>query len=187
MVKNQPKSNSRSANIRKPAQPVKTFAHLPLNENFYRVADGLYSSYWVGKIATVLQRDGNKKTIVSQIYKSCVSVRFILNLNPMILMLELLDKIKPSFRLRNYIVRRTIIKEYPVTVLRPRQLILAVHWLKEDLQNTPHSLTASLSQNLTAKLCEFKLNAKKTNLVKKRNDYVKRVVKAQFNTRYNFK
>jgi hypothetical protein len=43
------------------------------------------------------------------------------------MLLEILDKIKPTFRLRNYIVRRTIIKEYPVVAMRSRQLILAIH------------------------------------------------------------
>ena len=54
-------------------------------------------------------------------------LKFSLAVSPLLIFLETLDKIKPNFRLRNYIVRRTIIKEYPIVVLRPRQLILAVH------------------------------------------------------------
>lgn len=54
-------------------------------------------------------------------------LKLSLGISPLLLLLETLDKVKPNLRLRNYIVRRTIIKEYPIVVLRPRQLILAVH------------------------------------------------------------
>jgi hypothetical protein len=37
------------------------------------------------------------------------------------------------------------------------------------------------------RLLDFKLNPKKNNLAKKRNEYIKRVIKGQFNIRYNFK
>jgi hypothetical protein len=102
-------------------------------------------------------------------------------------LLETLDKIKPTFRLRNRIVRRSIIKEYPIVVLRPRQLILAVHWLKEEIRVNSSIFGTSLGSEISAKLLDFKVNPKKNNLIKKRNEYTKRTIKAQFNIRYNFK
>lgn len=101
--------------------------------------------------------------------------------------METLDKIKPTFRLRNRIQRRGIIKEYPIVVLRPRQLILAVHWLKEEIQTDSGIFGASLGSEIAGRLLDFKLNPRKNNLVKKRNEYTKRTIKAQFNIRYNFK
>ena len=101
--------------------------------------------------------------------------------------METLDKIKPTFRLRNRIQRRGIIKEYPIVVLRPRQLILAVHWLKEEIQTGSGIFGASIGSEIAGRLLDFKLNPRKNNLVKKRNEYTKRTIKAQFNIRYNFK
>lgn len=100
---------------------------MPLNIDFYNVVDGVYTSYWAGKLISTLQRDGKKKIVAKHFYKAAAMIKLSLGTSPLLLLLETLDKIKPSFRLRNYIVRRTIIKEYPIVVLRPRQLILAVH------------------------------------------------------------
>ena len=160
---------------------------MPLNLDFYNVADGVYTSYWAGKLISVLQRSGKKKIVAKHFYRAAVFVKLTLGLNPLLVLLETLDKIKPNFRLRNYIVRRTIIKEYPVVVLRPRQLILAVHWLKEEIRSNTPGFGATLGSEIAAKLIEFKQNPKKNNLIKKRSEYTARVIRAQFNVRYNFK
>jgi hypothetical protein len=107
---------------------IKVFApNIPLNLNFYRSAEGVYGSYWLGKFINTLQLGGGKKTVEKQVYSALQSIKYATAVNPLLLYLETLDKIKPIFRLRNYIVRRVIIKEYPIVVLRPRRLILAVH------------------------------------------------------------
>ena len=98
-----------------------------LNVDFYRSADGIYGSYWLGKLINTLQLGGQKKVAARQVYASLNSLKYSIGDNPLLIFLETLDKIKPTFRLRNYIVRRVIIKEYPIVVLRPRRLILAVH------------------------------------------------------------
>jgi len=160
---------------------------LPLNIDFYNVVDGVYTSYWAGKLISTLQRDGKKKTIAKYFYKAAGILKLSLGTSPLLLLLETLDKIKPTFRLRNRIVRRSIIKEYPIVVLRPRQLILAVHWLKEEIRTSSGVFGASLGTEIAGKLLEFKLSPRKNNLVKKRNEYTGRTIKAQFNIRYNFK
>ncbi len=107
--------------------PVVKQPALPLNIDFYNAMEGVYSSYWAGKLISTLQLSGKRKTVARHFYKAAAVLKLSLGSNPLLLLLEILDKIKPTFRLRNYIVRRTIIKEYPIVVLRPRQLILAVH------------------------------------------------------------
>lgn len=164
----------------RPASPA-------LNIDFHRSADGVYVSYWLGKFMNTLLRKGDKKTVAKYIYKAFSQIKFVAASNPLILFLEVLDKIKPTFRLRNYIVRRVIVKEFPIVVLRPRRLILAVHWLKEEVQSNSGKFTTSLDNEIAAKLLDFKSNPKKNNLVKKRNEFTKRTIKAQFNIRYNFK
>ena len=160
---------------------------LPLNIDFYNVVDGVYTSYWVGKLISTLQREGKKKTIAKHYYKAVTTLKLTFRVNPLLLFLETLDKVKPTFRLRNRILRRGIIKEYPIVVLRPRQLILAVHWLKAEIKANSAFFGASLASDIAEKLIDFRLNPKKNSLIKKRNEYTQRVIKAQFNIRYNFK
>ena len=141
----------------------------------------------MGKFINTLLRAGKKKTVIRYVYKAMSQIKFSTAANPLILFLEVLDKIKPIFRLRNYIVRRVIIKEFPIAVLRPRKLILAVHWLKEEVQSNSGKFSTSLDNEIASKLLDFKLNPKKNNLIKKRNEFTKRIIKAQFNIRYNFR
>lgn len=162
-------------------------ASVPLNIDFYSAAEGTYSSYWLGKFINSVLTDGKKKTVAKHVYKAFSQIKFATGTNPLILFLEVLDKIKPSFRLRNYIVRRVIVKEFPIAVLRPRRLIMAVHWLKEEVQSSSGKFATSLDSEIASKLLDFRLNPKKNNLVKKRNEFTKRTIKAQFNIRYNFR
>ena len=162
-------------------------ASMELNTDFYRSAEGVYTSYWLGKFMNTILHDGKKKTVAKYVYKALAQIKFSIHANPLLLFLEVLDKIKPTFRLRNYIVRRVIIKEFPIVVLRPRRLILAVHWLREEVQSNSGKFAVSLDNQIVTKLLDFRLNPKKNNLVKKRNEFIKRTIKAQFNIRYNFK
>jgi len=106
---------------------ISTRIFTPLLIDFFSVVDGVYSSYWVGKFITTLLQRGKKKIISKHMYRAFSVLKYTFLTNPLIVLLETLDKIKPNFRLRNYIVRRVIIKEYPIVTLRPRQYILAVH------------------------------------------------------------
>lgn len=160
---------------------------IALNIDFHRSAEGIYDSYWVGKFINTLQLGGGKKTASACVYKALASVKYGTSANPLIVFLETLDRTKPTFRLRNYIVRRVIIKEYPIVVLRPRRLILAVHWLKEEVRSLTGRFDVPLATRIANQLLEFRANSKKSSLAKKRNDYVKRTVKAQFNIRYTFR
>ncbi len=72
-------------------------------------------------------------------------------------------------------------------MLRPRRLILAVHWLKEEIQAKSGKFGTALDSGIANKLIEFKANPKKNNLIRKRNEFTKRTIKAQFNIRYNFR
>jgi len=70
---------------------------------------------------------GKKKVATKHIHRSLVVIKYARTTNPLLLLLEIIDKIKPSFRLRNYIVRRVQVKEYPIVTFRSRQLIIALH------------------------------------------------------------
>ena len=138
----------------------------------------------MGKLITTLLHEGKKKLVSRYLYKAFAIVKYTFKSNPLIILLEILDKIKPNFRLRNYIVRRVIVKEYPIVTLRSRQYILAIHWLKLEIQTGSDRLEASLADKIAARLIDFTRNPKKNSLVKKRTDYTKRIIAGQFNIRY---
>jgi len=46
---------------------------------------------------------------------------------PVLIILEMLERLKPTFRLRKYIVKRTIVKEYPFVAKESRRYMVAVH------------------------------------------------------------
>jgi ribosomal protein S7 len=125
---------------------------------------------------------GGKKTITKHIYNSFAVIKYKRSVNPLLLLLEIIDKVKPSFRLRNYIVRRVQIKEYPIVTFRSRQLMIALHWLKAEIRST-RQLKSSLMNKIADVFLNFEPTSK-NNLVKKRLEYTKRIVAGQFNIRY---
>jgi ribosomal protein S7 len=159
-------------------------SEIKANLDYYAAVDGVYSSYWVGKLISVLVKKGNKKIASKHVYKSFSAAKYITGVSPLIIFLEILDRIKPTFRLRNYIVRRVIIKEYPIVARRSQQLMLATHWFKTEVRSGSVYFGRSFSQEITNKLLEFRSNPKKNNLIKKRAEYTRRTIVAQFNIRY---
>ena len=156
-----------------------------LNVNFFSALEGVYSSYWLGKLINMLLVQGKKKVATKHMHRSLVVIKYARTTNPLLLLLEIIDKIKPSFRLRNYIVRRVQVKEYPIVTFRSRQLIIALHWLKLEIYNT-YQLKSSLADRITSVLLNF-VSAPKNSLIKKRLEYTKRIIAGQFNIRYTWK
>ena len=168
-----------------PTIKTKVSATLDLNVNFFNALDGVYNSYWLGKLINMLVTQGKKKVVARHTRRSLAVLKYARTTNPLLLLLEIIDKIKPSFRLRNYIVRRVQVKEYPIVTFRSRQLIIALHWLKLEIRNT-HQLKSSLADRIANVLLNF-TSTPKNNLVKKRVEYTKRIVAGQFNIRYTWK
>lgn len=102
-------------------------ASMELNTIFFGTADGIYASYWVGKLISTLLHQGKKKIAARALYRAFTLIKYTLNINPLLLFLETLDRVRPTFRLRNRIVRRVVIKEYPIVDHRSRQFMIAVH------------------------------------------------------------
>ena len=139
----------------------------------------------MGKLISTLLHQGKKKIVTRALYHAFTIIKYTLNSNPLLLFLETLEKIRPTFRLRNRIVRRVVIKQYPIVSYRSRQFMIALHWLKAEIQKGSGLFGQSLAQEIASKLLDFHESPKKNDLTKKRIEYTKRTIMGQFNIRYN--
>lgn len=169
--------------IRKNTTPVPA-----LNQNFYRAVDGVYFSYWFGKLINTLQKNGKKSKISSKLYGGMLLYKYTSNSNPILAYFELLDRIKPIYKLRNYIARRGAIKKYPVPVFIATRLTLAIHWLKKELKVRAERSKGQLLQNNVATLfADFREDEKKTSFPEKQKEYMRESIAGQFNIRFTYR
>jgi ribosomal protein S7 len=156
-----------------------------LNIESFALLEGVYSSYWVGKLINSLFYKGNKKTAAKHVYRAFAVVKYAQLVNPLVALLEILDKVKPTFRLRNYVMRRVIIKEFPSVEHHRYHVLTALRWLKSEIQAGSGQFGSSLANEIAKKLLDFRTSLRKNSLVRKRSEHIRRVIKAQFNVRYN--
>src|SRR4051812_44786394 len=122
------------------------------NVSYYLNLDGIYDSFWVGKLVTCLVKKGKKKLITSKVNLAFAKVKYTNFSSPIIIYLELLEKIKPFFRFRQAIINRTKKEEYPSSAELPYQMMLAVHSIKNDIlsNNINENLVQSLHESISS-------------------------------------
>jgi len=69
---------------------------------------------------------GQKKLASRNVNKAFLMLKYEYKVTPLLMYLEVLELLKPAFRLRKYIVRRTTVKEYPYIVKHSRRYATAV-------------------------------------------------------------
>ena len=79
-----------------------------LNQKFHKGSEGVYSSFWLSKLVGMFITQGKKKTATRHFYKALVQLKYQLNRSPALLVLELLEKLKPTFKLRKLVIKRTV-------------------------------------------------------------------------------
>jgi ribosomal protein S7 len=80
---------------------TKQFYH----RDFYRVIDGHYSSYWAGKFANSFVVAGHKTMVERELDRTYAHIKLHLNVLALEVLLEKIEKIKPTFKLRSIIMR----------------------------------------------------------------------------------
>jgi ribosomal protein S7 len=93
--------------------------------DFYRIADGRYASYWAGKFNNTLMSSGHKRTAELQAEKAFTYIKTQYRLVPLEMLLESLEKVKPTFNL-NYIIVSGRKREFPVFLAPHKRLRLSV-------------------------------------------------------------
>lgn len=72
-----------------------------INNNFFKNLDGVYNSFWIGKFINSFIKKGNKETVSHKIYLSFKDLKFSMHVFPPLFILEMLERIKPIFKLEN--------------------------------------------------------------------------------------
>jgi len=132
--------------------------------------------------------DGKKKTVTKHLHKALIQLKYSFHEMPILIILELLERLKPTFRLRKYIVKRTIIKEYPFVAKESRRYMVALHWVTDEIKIEHKSFSIEPFFNrIYLKIGSFKNNPRKNSLIKTRDKNEKHIIDSQFNMRYRWR
>jgi ribosomal protein S7 len=93
--------------------------------NYYKVSNGIYNSYWLGKLSNVFMFSGNKKTIDTAIKNTFSFLKLKYNVSPLEIILEGLEKIKPVFSLK-YVTIAGKRREFPKLLSKHKQFQMSV-------------------------------------------------------------
>lgn len=69
----------------------------------------------------MFMRQGKKKQIINQVQFAMLLLKFKYQAAPLLILYELLEKLKPVFLLRKYKIRRTQLVEYPYVAKNSRR------------------------------------------------------------------
>lgn len=96
------------------------------NKNFFKFADGIYTSYWLGRLTNMFVIKGKKKKLAKSMQQALTMLKFKYQAMPLLILYELLEKLKPVFLLRKYKIRRTQLVEYPYVAKNSRRYMKAL-------------------------------------------------------------
>jgi ribosomal protein S7 len=148
---------------------------------YYRYADGVYNSYWLGKLVNLLMTSGQKKLVERNLLKACVFLKWQDNVNPLDFFLESLETTKPTFSVK-YIILRGQKKEFPVLLSKDKQFRLTMRWITNLVQARKENY---LSQRIYMELTSIK-DPSRHVLVKKRDELLSAAIVNRFNLRYAY-
>lgn len=149
--------------------------------------DGIYNSYWINKINNMFVKKGKKKLMNKHFYKCLLTIKFTNNINPLIYIFEIIDSIKPTFRLENSFPSKTAIV-YPKIINAFKQYNIVIRWIQifilENKYNAGRN-TVKFYKYIVNSLTQLQI-LKFNPLIKKRDRYHKEAVVLQDNMRYTW-
>ena len=147
--------------------------------NFYRTLDGVYSSFWLGKITNLLSKAGSLSTIEKHILGSWLVVKVQQTISPLSYMLECLLKTKPIFNLGSTVVRGKE-KQYPILLSYHKQLQLSCRWASSLIVERKER---SLGHRIYSELLNIS-DEKHHVLIQRRDKIFKSIMKSRSNLRF---
>jgi ribosomal protein S7 len=122
---------------------------------------------------------GAKKTAELLQERSYAYIKMQYHMVPLEFLLEVLERVKPLFN-TGYIIVRGKKKEFPIFLVKHKQLRLAMRWLRSLVLSRKEPL---FSQRLFNELSEIR-EVRRHLLVKRRDELFRLAVAHRFNTRY---
>lgn len=131
---------------------------------------------------------GLKKKAAAGLYSSLMQLKFAIVASPLVFILELLERLKPSFKLEHCFPGRLKVV-YPKVVRRYGQYSVALTWLRRALEVESvrvSRIRPSFSTQIFERLMEIH-ELKRHRLFKKRNQYHQEAVTFESNVRYTWR
>ena len=151
------------------------------------LGDGVYCSYWVNKLNNAFVKNGKKKKINKHLNGCLLNIKLATRTNPLVLVFEIVDRIKPTFRLSNVFPGKTPLV-YPEVADPKKQYSIAIRWVQlyilENKSNAGRN-TAGFYKHLWSGLEALTATGSNT-LTKKRDQYHREAVVLQDNFRYTW-
>jgi ribosomal protein S7 len=94
-------------------------------QNYYKIAEGRYSSYWLGKLINNFMFSGHKKTIMKNLDYTYLIIKLRYRRSPVVFILSALQKIRPLFKLKHVIIAGKR-REFPSFLERSKQVNVSI-------------------------------------------------------------
>ena len=158
------------------------FRHL-----YFRNLDGLFHSFWVGKLINFFIMNGKKTFISTQVYKSLLLCKFCNKMQPLTLFLEILDQLKPLVLLTNWYRGRKM-RVYPRPAKNYLRCKFALNWFVTELKKNDmkiNRVTLPFFFRIYIKFLEFR-KKEKHPIFALRRKYTYNAVRLQSNMRLRY-
>jgi ribosomal protein S7 len=93
---------------------------------YIRISDGIYNSFWIGKMINKFVKNGKKSIIENRFEKIYTYIKVSLCINFNVFVLERLERIRPIFKLKSKLVAGKS-KEYPVLLNQDKSRLYGVN------------------------------------------------------------
>lgn len=150
-------------------------------KTYYNISEGVYGSYWLGKLVNGLILSGKKKLLDRHFITAYMFLKWQHSTNPVDSFLESLEYVKPVFN-SHYIILRGQKKEFPTLLSKDKQFRLTVRWVKNLVQARKEH---TLSHRIYLELLAVK-DPRRHLLLKRRDDLFMSAVTNRFNLRYSY-
>ena len=149
--------------------------------------DGVYHSYWLGKFLNMFIKQGKKKKVFKHLYTCLLLVKIENKMSPVLYFFEIIERIKPSFKLVSYFPTRTAL--ITPKVVPPSSLYKVVlQWIRvlvnADYVNARKSRTPYYK--IVHNSLQYLYKTKNHTLIKKRDQYLVDAIRLQRYLRYTW-
>lgn len=151
------------------------------NQDLYRTIDGHYNSYWAGKFTNSFVQEGHKLLVDNELNKAYLYMKLHLNVLAIEVLLEKMEKIKPTFKLKSVTIAGKK-REFPVFLSPEKQRSRAIRNIKENVSKRKEWY---LSQRIINELVDLR-SIKSHELIKQRDESFREAIKNRFNMRYAY-
>jgi ribosomal protein S7 len=151
------------------------------HKDFYRTIDGCYDSYWTGKLTNSFITKGLKQTVEKELNKVYIYTKLHLNTLALETLLEKIEKIKPTFKLKSVIIAGKK-REFPVFLEPEKQRSRAIRNFRDLVSKRKEW---HLSQRIMNELIDLQ-EITNHELLKQRDESLYNAMKNRFNMRFAY-